>query len=162
MMSIGQSLAQMVHLMQRSSSSRNMPRQRCDGSQRSSGYSTVTGFFHMFLKVMPRPANRSRSMILSANRFSALNRPLLNQELHQPGDEDVRQRERDHPFPAQIHELIEAVAREGAAEPDVREEEDGHLEEEPDRPGDRVKEGERRDVGERPQPAAEEQRRRHR
>src|SRR5205809_5757059 len=35
------------------------------------------------------------------------------------GDEDVRQRQRDHPLPAQLHELVEAEAREGGAEPDV-------------------------------------------
>src|SRR6185295_16089283 len=143
MMSIGQSLAQMVHLMQRSSSSRNMPRKRCAGSQRSSGYCTVTFFFIMFLKVIPRPAKRSRSMILSANRLSALITNLLEQQLHQPGDEDVRQGERDHPLPAQVHELVEPVARKGAAEPDIDEEENEDLGDEPDRAGNDVEERER-------------------
>src|SRR4051794_19130313 len=111
MMSIGQSLAQRVHLMQRSSSSRNMPRKRCDGSQRSSGYCTVTFFFIMFLAVMPNPAKRSSSMILSRKRFIVLMEEtssqsrVMDQELHQPGGKDVQECQRDHPLPAQVHQL---------------------------------------------------------
>src|SRR5215211_4096205 len=106
MMSIGQSLAQMVHLMHRSSSRRNMPRNRCAGSQRSSGYWIVTFFLNMFFAVIPSPANRSRSMILSRKRFmadmitsaiSAIEEP----ELDPRRDRQVGQRERDQPLPAQ-------------------------------------------------------------
>ncbi len=126
----------MVHLMHRSSSSRNMPRKRCAGSQRSSGYWTVTFFLNMFFAVMPRPANRSRSMILSRNRLDGAHRssPRRASSLISAGEDNVGQGERDHPLPAQVHELIEPVARERAAEPDVDEEEDEHLEDEPDRP----------------------------
>src|SRR5436305_15136401 len=113
MMSIGQSRAQIVHLMHRSSSSRNIPRKRCAGSQRSSGYCTVTFFLNMFLPVIPRPANRSRSMILSRNRFSALigisgggSEPKLDRR----GHDQAEQSERDPPLPAQAHELSEPAA----------------------------------------------------
>src|SRR3979411_412808 len=128
MMSIGQSRAQMVHLMQRSSSRRNMPRNRCAGSQRSSGYCTVTFFLNMFLPVIPSPANRSRSMILSRNRFSALigiSGGGSDPKLDRRGQDQVEQSERDQPLPTQVHELIEPVARKGAAEPDIGEQEEG-------------------------------------
>src|SRR5262249_12705249 len=41
------------------------------------------------------------------------------------GDEDVAEGERDHPLPSEVHELIEAEAGEGRAEPDVHHHE-GH------------------------------------
>src|SRR5215213_439866 len=109
MMSIGQSLAQMVHLMHRSSSRRNMPRKRCAGSQRSSGYWIVTFFLNMFFPVIPSPENRSKSMILSRKRLIAdiCGSPLVikEPELDHGGDREVCQREGDHPLPAQVHEL---------------------------------------------------------
>src|SRR5882724_10432564 len=161
MMSIGQSLAQRVHLMQRSSSSRNMPRKRCEGSQRSSGYCTVTFFFIMFLAVIPKPAKRSSSMILSRKRLTAvMTEPqvtsgAMDQELDQPGDEDVGEGQGDQPLPAQVHQLIEPVAREGAAEPDVGEEEDDDFQEEPD--DSRDDREERQEVREGGEPAAQEE-----
>src|SRR4029453_13629901 len=136
MMSIGQSRAQSVHLMQRSMSSRNMPRKRLAGSSRSSGYCTVTFFFSMCLKVRPSPANKSSSKMRSRNPLTALIRlPPGQPQLHPAGQEHVGKRQRDHPLPAQVHELVEAITREGAAKPDVDEEEDEDLEREPDHRG---------------------------
>src|SRR5882724_7683933 len=143
MMSIGQSLAQRVHLMQRSSSSRNMPRKRCEGSQRSSGYCTVTFFFIMFLARKRLTAVMTEPQVTSG---------AMDQELDQPGDEDVGEGQGDQPLPAQVHQLIEPVAREGAAEPDVGEEEDDDFQEEPD--DSRDDREERQEVREGGEPAA--------
>src|SRR5262245_24037105 len=136
MMSIGQSRAHSVHLMQRSMSSRNMPRKRLAGSMRSSGYWMVTFLRRMCLKVNPRPAKRSSSKMRSRNRLTALIAVTSlapgQPQLHRAGQEHVGERQRDHPLPAQVHELVEAIAREGAAEPDVDEQEDEDLEREPD------------------------------
>ena len=80
---------------------------------------------------MPSPANRSSSMILSRNLLMRAHRSSSDtaaSSLISAGEDHVDQREREHPLPAQVHELIEAVAREGAAEPDVDEQEDDHLE----------------------------------
>ena len=41
--------------------------------------------------------------------------------------------DRDHPLPAERHQLVEAVPRERRAEPDVAEDEDARLDQEPDR-----------------------------
>src|SRR6185436_16871070 len=128
MMSIGQSRAQMVHLMQRSSSRRNMPRKRCAGSQRSSGYCTVTFSRNRCLKVSPSPAKRSRSMILPKNLFMALiGVSVSDQELDQSGHRQIGESHGEQPLPPQLHELVEPVPRKGAAEPDVGEEENEDL-----------------------------------
>src|SRR5215470_11470704 len=71
MMLIGHSIAQSVHLMHRSSSRRNMPRNRSDGSRFCSGYSTVTFFLKRCRPVTDSPSNRSSSAILSSHFFSA-------------------------------------------------------------------------------------------
>src|SRR3990172_2342376 len=142
MMSIGQSRAQIVHLMQRSASRRNMPRKRSAGSQRSSGYSTVSLRRRRWRPVIPKPAKRSRSITRSRNLFSARIKLSSEQDLHQAGREDVEKSERQHPLPAQLHQLIEAIAREGATEPDVQEEEAEDLEEEPERRRHQIEEAE--------------------
>src|SRR6185436_7680058 len=172
MMSIGQSRAQMVHLMQRSSSRRNMPRKRCAGSQRSSGYCTVTFSRNRCLKVSPNPAKRSRGMILPRNRFMALieisvSEQELDQthqrwpeELHQTCQGQIGESDGEQPLPSQLHELIEPVAREGATEPDVDEEEDEDLEGEPNHARDHVEE--REVLREGWQPASQEHGRGHR
>src|SRR5688572_1503818 len=42
-----------------------------------------------------------------------VHQPLLSYQDEDSGDEDVRQRQRDHEFPAQVHQLIETEPREG-------------------------------------------------
>ena len=120
--------------MQRSSSSRNMPRKRCAGSQRSSGYWTVTFFLNRCRPVIPSPARRSSSMEHatretprgSSRTSTAATATSADQQPSWPAPAGSSH------FPAQLHQLIEAVAREGAAEPDVDEEEHQDLEDEPD------------------------------
>src|SRR5262249_21216801 len=74
MMLIGHSIAQSVHLMQRSSSSRNMPRNRSDGSFFCSGYWIVTFFVTRCRPVTESPSKMSRSVILSSH-FLSIRRP---------------------------------------------------------------------------------------
>src|ERR1700693_3103727 len=71
MMLIGHSMAQSVHLMHRSSSSRNIPRKRSEGSLFSSGYWTVTFLWKRCRPVTDRPSKRSSSVIRSSQSFSA-------------------------------------------------------------------------------------------
>src|SRR6478672_9175251 len=175
MMLIGHSIAQSVHLMQRSSSRRNIPRKRSEGSFFCSGYWIVTFFLKKCRPVTERPSKRSSSVSLSSHFFSAMcpllrNRrrygrealaagellAQLRQKVHQheqaPEDireqkeavapagrrenrerhhDDVRERDRDHPLPAESHELVEPVPRERRAEPDVAEQEEPGLDQEP-------------------------------
>src|SRR4029453_1488697 len=164
MMLIGHSIAQSVHLMHRSSSSRNIPRKRSEGSFFCSGYSIVTFFLTRWRPVTDRPSKRSSGRILSSHFFSAtaltLHRmrgrrqavpphqgaPRLRQheerreepaedprQPHETGrapreeqngerdHQDVGQRQRNQPLPAQRHELVEAEPRKRRAEPDVTE-----------------------------------------
>src|SRR4029453_473849 len=105
MMSIGQSREQIVHLMHRSSSSRNMPRKRSAGSLRASGYWIVTFFLNRLPSVMPHPAKRSssitrsRAFLMALILDSLLSRSSGNsdRELHDSGEDHVDQRQREHP-----------------------------------------------------------------
>src|SRR3989337_2064126 len=104
MMSIGQSREQIVQLMQRSSSSRNMPRKRSDGSLRVSGYWIVTFFLNRLPSVIESPAKRSSSITRSSRLLTALMRSLFpgapsQRELDDSGRDHVGERERQHPLP---------------------------------------------------------------
>src|SRR5512140_246705 len=202
MMLIGHSIAQSVHLMQRSSSSRNIPRNRSLGSRAASGYSTVSAFRKRCRPVILRPAKMSRRRTSSQKLMSGLRLPGADRRrnearggrLRRPepghdeegaggddpedraedseathpaerreGDEDeVHERNRNEGFPPERHELVEPVARERPAEPDVDEEEGRDLHHVPEDARHDVEERERRHVREGTQPAAEEQRGRDR
>src|SRR5512135_2352635 len=90
MMLIGHSIAQSVHLMQRSSSRRNIPRNRSEGSFFCSGYSIVTFFFSRCRPVTESPSKRSSRVIRSSHFFSAtrlaLHRMRLGGEALAPGE----------------------------------------------------------------------------
>src|SRR5215831_5557407 len=100
MMLMGHSMAQRVHLMHRSSSRRNMPRNRSDGSFFCSGYSIVTFFFRRCRPVTDSPSKRSRSAILSSHFFSAtasaLHRMRLRREALAPRQLLAQLREQVH------------------------------------------------------------------
>src|SRR5436309_15826272 len=66
-----------------------------------------------------RPGNRED--------YFSLEIELLSEEYHDRGDGDVRQRQRNHPLPSEVHQLVEAEARERRAEPDVHQHEEHHL-----------------------------------
>src|ERR1700719_812556 len=158
MMLIGHSMAQSVHLMHRSSSSRNIPRNRSEGIRFCSGYWTVTFLPKKWRPVTESPSKRSSRASLSSHFFRAMNSPRpspssrfpragrLRREAIPPrqrlselreeeqGDKqgaegpgepheafraarrqqdrdgdhhDVHERERDHPLPAERHQLFE-------------------------------------------------------
>src|ERR1700694_1417032 len=181
---MGRAIAQSVHVMQHSASSRNIPRNRSEGIRFCSGYWTVTFLPKKWRPVTERPSKRSSSASLSSHFFTAMNSPRpsplsrfpraggfrrepvpprqrlseLREDRH--GDEqgaegpgephealraarrqqdrdgdhhDVRERERDHPLPAERHQLVESVARESRTEPDVAEEKEPDLRQEPEK-----------------------------
>src|SRR5512143_412121 len=213
MMLIGHSIAQRVHLMQRSSSTRNIPRNRSEGIFFCSGYWTVSFLRNRCRPVTPSPSNRSSSTSRSSHFFRAMKRPFADRrscrfpsarrdrreplppaqrlsELGQqkaeheqasedPGErdqtgrpsrggqdrrrdqDDVAQGDRDQPFPAKPHELVEAVAGKRRAEPDVAENEERRLPDEPEEGRDDVEKREGGDGGKGRQPPAEEERHRH-
>ena len=82
-----------------------------------------------------------------------------SREDRQRDDDDVGERDRDHPLPPERHELVEPVARERRAEPDVGEEEASRPSAGTRRRRHDVEERESLDAREGPQPAAEEHRR---
>src|SRR5215831_1888453 len=71
-MLIGHSIAQSVHLMQRSSSRRNIPRKRSEGIFFCSGYWIVTFFLKKWRPVTESPSKRSRRVSLSSHFFRAM------------------------------------------------------------------------------------------
>src|SRR6266496_4288459 len=124
MMLIGHSIAQSVHLMQRSSSKRNIPRKRSDGIFFCSGYWIVTFFFQKCLPVTERPSKRSSSVSLSSHFFRAIavspsgglprpgrlrRQPVApGQRLPQPGEQEHR-REEQAEDPGEHHQAIRAA-----------------------------------------------------
>src|SRR5256885_16191587 len=145
MMSIGHATAHNLHAMQRSNEKRNIPRNRLAGSRRSSGYRIVTFGRNSSRIVVFRPSSmsrtRNRSLQLGfgystcmhplrfrfhvedhgAKRGDAdpVHQPFLSGQNEDRSDEDVSERERNHPLPAEVHQLVEAEAGEGRAKPDV-------------------------------------------
>src|SRR5512132_4035014 len=167
MMLIGHSIAHSVHLMQRSSSSRNIPRKRSDGIFSCSGYWIVSFFLKKCRPVTESPSKRSRSASLSSHFFRAMEsfrsprrggvdvfrgqpvaarqglaqprqeeeeneespedpgeddhagRPPRSRQDREGDDDDVDEAGRDHPLPAERHQLVEPVPRKRGAEPDV-------------------------------------------
>src|SRR5262249_57222937 len=98
MMLIGHSIAQSVHLMQRSSSRRNIPRNRSDGIFFCSGYWIVTFFLKKWRPVTPRPSKRSSSAILSSHFLRAmaslsLSSPNRRRRVHVLGRQAVAPRQ---------------------------------------------------------------------
>src|SRR5215470_18653819 len=81
MMLIGHSIAQSVHLMQRSSSRRNIPRNRSEGTFFCSGYWIVTFFLKKWRPVTERPSKRSSKVSLSSHFFSAMDLSLCDARL---------------------------------------------------------------------------------
>src|ERR1051325_7596369 len=96
MMLIGHSIAQRVHLMHRSSSRRNMPRKRSEGSFFSSAYWIVVFFVTRWRPVTPRPSKRSRSDSLSSQLLRLTRSPRLRrgEPAPQPGEPEEQEEER--------------------------------------------------------------------
>src|SRR5881296_2231457 len=121
---------------------RGTPRKRGDRSTRSFGYSTVMCGRNWFLSVTHSPTHSSRSRNVfrksrrpEVRRSSAVSLTTsLPEQHHQPRADDVDHRQGDEPLPSERHELVVAVPGVRATEPDIHEEEDRHLEEEPERP----------------------------
>src|SRR5260221_9795360 len=122
MMLIGHSMAQSVHLMQRSSSRRNIPRKRSEGIFFCSGYWIVTFFFQKWRPVTDSPSKRSRSVSLSSHFFRAIRSTFHlstvsraarlrgqavapRQRLPQPREQEHRQEEHAED-PGQGHEAV--------------------------------------------------------
>src|SRR5579859_5816295 len=102
MMLMGHSMAQSVHLMQRSSSSRNIPRKRSEGSFFCSGYWIVVFFLKKCRPVTPSPSNRSSRTILSSHFRRDMRLPRLRQREPAPeAGEDEHQGEESRQGPAQ-------------------------------------------------------------
>src|SRR5262249_5694939 len=78
MMLIGHSIAQSVHLMHRSSSSRNIPRKRSEGIFFCSGYWIVTFGRNRCRPVTESPSKRSSNVSCPSHFFIAIRRsPLM-------------------------------------------------------------------------------------
>src|SRR5262245_30142907 len=98
------------------------PRNRGCRSGVSFGYSSVMCGLNWFLSVMSIPWIISIGNTLRINAFAVMRllaSSLVPQYQHESGDHDVDQRQRKQPLPAEAHQLIVPVAREGPAQPDV-------------------------------------------
>src|SRR6266542_6534830 len=82
MMLIGHSIAQRVHLIHRSSSRRNMPRKRSEGTFFCSGYWIVTFFLKRWRPVTDRPSKMSSSVIRSSQFFRAIGASCRRRPAH--------------------------------------------------------------------------------
>src|SRR6266568_9281972 len=122
---------------------RGTPRNRGDSSTLSFGYSTVMCGRNWFLSVTQSPTHSSSRRMVFRKSLTAEERrsatlwatPSPPDQDHQPRADHVEDRQRDEPLPPERHELVVPVPRVGAAEPDVQEQEDRDLEEEPEGPG---------------------------
>src|ERR1043165_5009126 len=93
-----------------------MSRRRNLSDQRGFGYSTCMSHLPRFT---PARLEEIQSSEADDSHADQVHRPLLSGEDEETGDEDVGQRERDHELPAEVHQLVEAEARERRARPDV-------------------------------------------
>src|SRR6202162_5209508 len=119
MMLIGHSIAQSVHLMQRSSSRRNIPRNRSEGIFFCSGYWIVSFFFQKWRPVTASPSKRSSSVSLSSHFFRAIRstfqrgarlrgQPVTaSQRLAEPREQEHRDEENSED-PGERHEAVRA------------------------------------------------------
>src|SRR5262245_2228810 len=100
---------------------------------------------------------------LSSGRltFIRLSFPAKNQDQDR-GHDEICHRKRQKELPSELHQLIVAIARPTRPEPQVEVKEDDNLTDEPDNAGDKVEKRELRNSRKRAQPAAPEERHRHR
>src|SRR5262245_35204950 len=136
---------------------------------RSSGYCSVMCGSNICLKVRPRPDTMA-GWYSSSYHFSFLRSTTLPMSaseapgvrLPQYGQQDLHQPQRQQHLPAQLHELVEAEARDGPAHPDVEEQEHERLEQQADEAQQRAPVAQRAQRGlghEGDVPAAEEEHR---
>src|SRR5213596_3316060 len=112
----------------------NMSRSRKRSVHFGFGYSTSMRN-HLGLRT-EQEEQRERDDDHAGNGEGDLAAVARQREDDDAGDEYVGQRQRNHPLPPELHELIETKAREGRAEPDVHHHEDHDLDEEDHRTED--------------------------
>src|SRR6266446_10226119 len=104
-----------------------MSRRRKRSVQLGFGYSTCMG--HPY-RTLARPEDEEQGECDEQRSDGAKESLAAWDEDDDAGDDDVRQRQRDHVFPAEVHELVEAEAGERRPEPDVDQHERHDLDEE--------------------------------
>src|SRR6266850_2436835 len=141
--SVGQMASQRwqaMHSSSRVSGSRRRrgtPLKRGANSSVSRGYSTVTWGRNWFRRVTAIPCHSSRRRNFVRISLSFFIRRLpgplsLGQDHHEARGDDVEDRQRDHPVPAQLHELIVSVPGERSPQPEVDEKDQESLDAKPE------------------------------
>src|SRR5882672_11780316 len=82
---------------------------------------------------MPMRSSHRRSVLIQPRMLGMSVAPGPELEIgHEALDADPDDRDRDQHLPAKAHDLVKAVAREGRADPEIDEEEEADLEEQPE------------------------------